>query len=164
MTAHGSAAAMPGRARMRSQRKNPSQPDPSAASANRTTRSGSASAPDRGGTGRTSVPSSPDPRQGGPPCSLWLRRTGIRDSVTVRDTGLNSRDMPAVGEHLGAHVRNRLRDGPCLCPVRRGSHRVGRLFVVKPPADEIGPRIGGVALDREIDVAYERLLQGTLGK
>ncbi len=47
LMAHGSAPAMPGRARMRSQRKNPSQPNPSAASATRTTRSGSASAPDR---------------------------------------------------------------------------------------------------------------------
>src|SRR6266542_3370577 len=36
----------------------------------------------------------------------------------------------------------------------RGGHRVGSLLVVDPPADEIGPRVGRVALDREVDLSH----------
>src|SRR5215475_15824372 len=38
--------------------------------------------------------------------------------------------------------------------VEIGGERVGGLFVVDPPADEILPCLGGVALDREVDLAH----------
>jgi hypothetical protein len=35
-----------------------------------------------------------------------------------------------------------------------GGYRVGGLLVVHPPADEICPRVGGVAFDGKVDLAH----------
>src|SRR4249919_3708547 len=35
-----------------------------------------------------------------------------------------------------------------------GGHGIGRLLVVDPPADEVRPCIGRVALDREVNLAH----------
>src|SRR5215467_12124570 len=98
-------------------------------------------------------------------CSPVITGCLVDDGSRVR----TARQWSCNGNHLHLFGRpterradrgNRAGGRPALAGpegrhgVEVGGDRVGGLFVVDPPADEILPRLGGVALDGEIDLAH----------